>query len=104
MGWQGLARRPAARKTALTKEMVFGDASRIVCHMGSLKIRPVKIDGEERVPPNVMRLLCEMAEHRKTCFGCGLAWKLQDAAAYCEEGRRMMDELVADPNVSVVPD
>lgn len=72
--------------------------------MASLKIKCVEIDGEKAIPPTVFKLLTEFGEHRKTCFGCNLAWELQDARSYCDEGRKFIDALLADPNVELLPD
>lgn len=80
------------------------DTGIIVPLMASLKIKCVTIDGEKAVPPTVMKLLTEFATHRKSCFGCGVAWELQDARSYCDEGRKFIEELLADPNVELLSD
>lgn len=72
--------------------------------MASLKIRCVEIDGEKRVPPAVAKLLCDFAEHREKCFGCQAAFRLQDPRGYCDVAQKFIDELVADPNVELLPD
>lgn len=57
--------------------------------------------GENRVPPEVMRLLMEHAAHRQVCDECQLAFE-NKTGLYCKVGQILMDDIVNQPEVEVV--
>jgi len=64
--------------------------------MSGIKIRLIKIDGEDRVPPACMRLLREIAAHRDGGKQCYRAF-YEKTAAYCPTGLDLARELAAQP-------
>lgn len=71
--------------------------------MADLKIKLDKDPdtGEERVPPECMRLLMEFAQHRDVCDECGPAWK-KKTGIYCRTGQCLLDDLFSQPEVTIV--
>lgn len=70
------------------------------------KIKTTTIDGEIRVPPEVMDLLSRFAQHRDLCSQCERAVKIPhpDTDGYCATGAALMQELFENPFVEFVPD
>jgi hypothetical protein len=64
-----------------------------------IKIRMVEIDGEKRVPPECMRLLMAIADHRESCPECKSAF-LTKQLTTCDTGLVLLRELSAQPEVS----
>jgi hypothetical protein len=71
--------------------------------MADLKIKLDKDPetGEDRVPPECMRILLDFAGHRDTCDVCGPAW-IKKHGKYCVTGESLMEELLSQPGVSFV--
>ena len=67
--------------------------------MSGIKIRLVKINGEDRVPPKCMELLTRFANHRDGCKQCFRAFHAKDPNAYCVTGVDIFRELAAQPEV-----
>lgn len=57
-----------------------------------------KLDESGRVPPEVMRLLCEIAGHRDVCPECEEAMQT-GSGRYCATGRGLVLELAEQPGV-----
>lgn len=67
--------------------------------LGDVKIRCVEINGEKCVPPECMRLLMEMAEHRDLCDQCQTGWETK-SGNYCVTGKGLLEDLLSQPQVS----
>jgi len=68
----------------------------------ALKIKTTQINGETRVPPEVMDLLTRFAHHRDICSECLDA--LKGSGMYCHTGTILVRELIDNPNVEYVPE
>lgn len=67
--------------------------------MSGIKIKLVKINGEDRVPPKCMQLLTDFAKHRDACRTCFRAFYDQKPEHYCPDGLAIARELAAQPEV-----
>jgi hypothetical protein len=67
-----------------------------------LKIRLEDIDGEKRVNSETMALLMEFGGHRQVCDDCDKTFR-DHVGNYCETGRSLLDQIMARPDVEVVP-
>lgn len=67
---------------------------------GDMRIALVEINGETRVPPEVMRILGEMAAHRDVCEQCSTAYKQKNVYGYCETSLLLTAELESQPEVT----
>ena len=72
--------------------------------MSGIKIRLVKIDGEDRVPPKCMELLTRFAKHRDGCKQCFRAFYERNPHGYCPVGVEIGRELAAQPEVEQLED
>lgn len=68
-----------------------------------IKIRMVKINGQDRVPPECMRILIAFAKHRDSCQRCYRAYHAANAD-YCPTGTDILNELAAQPEVAPTDD
>jgi hypothetical protein len=66
--------------------------------MHGIKIKMVKIDGKDRVPPECMRILIDLAGHRDVCYECSAAFRNQ-TANWCPTGIALLQELAQQPEV-----
>lgn len=66
--------------------------------MAGLKIKTVKINGEDRISPECMRLLTAFADHRDKCPRCYAAFHRANGD-YCPVGADILRELSARPEV-----
>jgi hypothetical protein len=64
----------------------------------ALKIKMVEIDGEKRVPPEVMDLLKRMQDHRSFCDQCQ-KYMTERIGDYCSIGREIILKLEEQPEV-----
>lgn len=67
--------------------------------MSGIKIKLVKIDGEDRVPPKCMELLTRFAAHRDRCRACFRAFYDKTPERYCPDGMAIAKELSEQPEV-----
>lgn len=58
----------------------------------------LKIKEGEHIPPEIMRLLGELAGHRDVCEQCERAMKVGDGR-YCPTGSSLVMELAEQPGV-----
>lgn len=66
----------------------------------TLKIKTTKdLAGNDRVPPEVMRLLMALADHRNLCSQCMTYMKFNQGD-YCATGRELVLELQKQPEVT----
>lgn len=68
-----------------------------------IKIKTIKIDGEDRIPPKCMELLLKYGDHKKKCLTCEIAEKMGNFTE-CREGQQILDELVQQPEVEPYED
>ena len=54
------------------------------------------------VKPETMKLLIELAGHRKVCEDCHNAFTRNDGSCYCKTGELLFLEIIARPDVEVV--
>jgi recombinational DNA repair protein RecR len=66
-----------------------------------MRIKPVVIDGQERVHPETMDLLVRMGEHRKLCSTCNNAME-DKTGNYCKTGVEFIRQLELRPDVDFV--
>lgn len=72
--------------------------------MATLKIRTTKdAQQQDRIDPELLRILLERKEHERICEDCERAQTTQDARHYCATGRGLMEQIVAHPDVEVQP-
>jgi hypothetical protein len=64
-----------------------------------LKIELVEINGEKRVHPETMEILCRFAGHRDVCDECSAAFKA-GRLTKCRTGWEILKELSSRPDVS----
>lgn len=69
-----------------------------------IKIKMVNIDGEDRVPPEVMDLLTRFSQHREFCEDCQRASQLGHYERHCSVGVSILNELYQQPEVEYTPD
>lgn len=69
----------------------------------ALKCKLVEIDGEQRVPPEVMDLLLRMGDHRKFCDQCEKAMS-SGTGSYCHIGKEIVLKLAEQPEVEFTKD
>ena len=67
-----------------------------------IKISKDPQTGEDCVPPEVMRLLTEFAQHRDLCEECHKGW-YRKTGLYCETGRAIWEEILKQPEVEIIP-
>lgn len=82
----------AAKAAALAHQQAYTSMNK------GIKIKLVEIDGEMRVPPEVMDLLMRFAGHRDFCDQCKAAFE-SGTAAYCHIGMEIMRTLADQPEV-----
>lgn len=64
-----------------------------------VKIELVEIDGQKRVHPETMEILCRFAAHRDVCDECSAAFK-SSRLTKCRTGFEILKELSGRPDVS----
>jgi hypothetical protein len=69
----------------------------------ALRVKMIEVDGEKRVPPEVMDLLQRLAHHKEYCKICEASMK-SGSGIYCAIGREIIHSLARCPEVEFVPD
>lgn len=69
----------------------------------ALKIKTTKINGEDRIDPDVMDLLLRFGSHRELCDECGELCRT-GKGRYCATGNSLLRELMESPTVEFVPE